>query len=106
MRESERKDNTPEYPLSSILSIFLILSQMHVSLFGQGFVQGKGFIQSVAGLAFLGNLKIIPHELLVIRVHAVLYYALGTLGWRLAAKVGNTLLGDEHLNAVLVVVHV
>ena len=54
--------------------------KVHVALFGQGFVQGKSFVQSVAGLTLLSNLEVIPHELLVVRVHAVLNDALGALG--------------------------
>lgn len=58
----------------------LELGQVHVTLLGQGLVQGKGFVESVAGLTLLGYLEVIPHELLVIRVHAVLDDALGALG--------------------------
>ena len=56
------------------------LSQVHVTLLGQGLVEGESFVQSVAGLTFLGNLEVVPHELFVVGVHAVLNNALGTLG--------------------------
>ena len=85
---------------------FLEFCQVHVTLLGQGFVQGKCLVKSVAGLALFGNLEVIPHKLLVVGMNAVLNDALGALGGRLAAKIGNTLLGDEHLDAVLVVIHV
>ena len=58
----------------------LELSQVHVTLLGQGLVEGKGFVKGVAGLTLLGNLEVIPHELLVIRMHTVLNDALGALG--------------------------
>ena len=58
----------------------LELSQVHVTLLGQGLVEGKGFVKCVAGLTLLGNLEVIPHELLVVGVHAVLNDALGALG--------------------------
>ena len=58
----------------------LELGEMHVALLGEGLVEGKGFVQSVAGLALLGYLEVIPHELLVVGVHAVLDDALGALG--------------------------
>ncbi len=58
----------------------LELGQVHITLLGQGLVEGKGFVKSVAGLSLLGNLEVVPHELLVVGVHAVLYYALGALG--------------------------
>ncbi len=58
----------------------LEFGQVHVALLSQGLVQGKGFVESVAGLSLLGYLEVIPHELLVIRVHAVLDNALGALG--------------------------
>ena len=58
----------------------LELGQVHVALLGQGLVEGKCFVQSVAGLTLLGNLEVIPHELLVVGVNAVLDDALGALG--------------------------
>jgi len=58
----------------------LELGQVHVALLGQGLVQGKGFVESVAGLTLLSYLEVIPHELLVVGVHAVLDDALGALG--------------------------
>ena len=58
----------------------LELSQVHVTLLGKSLVQGKGFVKGVAGLSLLGNLEVIPHQLLVVRVNTVLNYTLGTLG--------------------------
>ena len=58
----------------------LKLSKVHVALLGEGFVEGKGFVEGVTGLAFLGNLEVVPHELLVVGVHTVLDDALGALG--------------------------
>ena len=58
----------------------LELSQVHVALLGQSLVEGKGFVKGVACLALLGYLEVIPHELLVVGVHAVFDDALGTLG--------------------------
>ena len=58
----------------------LELGQVHVALLGQGLVEGKGFVEGVAGLTLLGYLEVIPHELLVVGVHAVLDDALGALG--------------------------
>ena len=67
---------------------FLIFSKLaesefckvHITLLGESLVQGKSFVESVAGLAFLSYLEVIPHELLVVRMHAVLDDALGALG--------------------------
>ena len=58
----------------------LELGKVHVALLGQGLVEGKGFVKCVAGLTLLSNLEVIPHELLVVRVNAVLNDALGALG--------------------------
>lgn len=58
----------------------LELGQVHVALLGQSLVQCKGFVESVAGLTLLGNLEVVPHELLVVGVNAVLDDALGALG--------------------------
>ena len=60
--------------------LLLEFCEVHVALLGECLVQGKGFVESVAGLTFLGNLEVIPHELLVVRMHAVLDDALGALG--------------------------
>lgn len=59
---------------------FLEFCQMHVALLSQGLVQGKSLVKCVAGLTLLGNLEVIPHELLVVRMYAVLDDALGALG--------------------------
>ena len=85
---------------------FSELCQVHVALLSQGLVEGKSFVQGVTGLTLLGNLEVVPHELLVVGVHAVLDDALCALCGRFATKIGNTLLGDENLYAVLVVIHV
>ena len=58
----------------------LELGQVHVALLGQGLVEGKGFVKGVAGLTLLGNLEVVPHELLVVGVHAVFDDAFGALG--------------------------
>lgn len=58
----------------------LEFGQVHVALLGQGFVKGKSLVKCVAGLTLLGNLEVIPHELLVVRMYAVLDDALGALG--------------------------
>ncbi len=55
------------------------LCQMHVSLFGQSLMQSESLLKGMAGLTLLGNLQVVPHELLVVGVHAVLDDALGTL---------------------------
>ena len=54
--------------------------QVHVTLLGQSLMQGECLLQCMAGLTLFGNLQVVPHELLVVGVHAVLDDALGTLG--------------------------
>ena len=60
--------------------LLLEFGKVHITLLGECLVQSKGFVQCVAGLAFLGYLEVIPHELLVVGVHTVLDDALGALG--------------------------
>ena len=54
--------------------------QVHVTLLGQSLMQGECLLQCMAGLTLLGNLQVVPHELLVVRMHAVLDDTLGALG--------------------------
>ena len=54
--------------------------QMHVTLLGQSLMQGECLLQCMAGLTLFGNLQVVPHELLVVRMHAVLDDTLGALG--------------------------
>ena len=54
--------------------------QVHVTLLGQSLMQGECLLQCMAGLTLFGNLQVVPHELLVVRMHAVLDDTLGALG--------------------------
>lgn len=81
------------------------LCQTHIALFGQSLVESESLIQSMAGMTFPRHLKVVPHELLVIGMHAVLNYGLGALGRRLAAKVGYALLGNDYIDAMLVMIN-
>ena len=78
----------------------------HVACLGEGAMEREGVLQvvgSVASLA-LGQFQVVPHQLLVVGMHAVLDHALGALHGALAAQVGHTLLRGDDLHGVLGVV--
>ena len=70
---SDRSTWCPLYVLSEF-------GQVHVTLLGQSLMQGECLLQCMAGLTLFGNLQVVPHELLVVRMHAVLDDTLGALG--------------------------
>ena len=64
-------------------------------------MHGEGGRQVVARLTTLGQLQVVPQQLLVVGVGALLDDHLSTLAGRLAAQVGNTLFGDDDVDVVL-----
>ena len=112
-RKEERDyfgDNNPQqeyspssfhFPLSSLFNILREVGQLHVTLASQRVVHSEGSGQVVTGLAHLGNLQVVPQQLLVVGVCTVLYDTLSTLCRRLATQVGNTLLGNDDVDVVL-----
>ena len=84
-----------------LLDVLCKVRQLHVTLAGQRVVHGEGCRQVMTGLSHLGNLQVVPQELLVVGVCTVLDDALSTLDGTLAAQVGNTLLGHDDVHVVL-----
>ena len=81
------------------------VGEAHVALLHECLVHAEGGTQVVAGVALGGVVQVVPQELAVVGVCTVLDDGLGTLHGALAAKVGDTLLGDEDVDTMLVVVH-
>ncbi len=69
-------------------------------------MHAEGGTQVVAGVALGGVVQVVPQELAVVGVCTVLDDGLGALHGALATEVGDTLLGDEDVDAMLVVVDV
>lgn len=82
------------------------IGEAHVAFLEEHLVHAQGGGEAVAGLPLGGNLQVIPKELLVVGVGAVLDDGLGTLHGALAAQVGDALLGDDDVDGVLAVVEV
>ena len=82
------------------------VGEAHVALLHECLVHAEGGTQVVAGVALGGVVQVVPQELAVVGVCTVLDDGLGTLHGALAAEVGDTLLGDEDVDAMLVVVDV
>ena len=85
---------------------FAPVGEAHVALLHECLVHAEGGTQVVAGVALGGVMQVVPQELAVVGVCAGLDDGLGTLHGALAAKVSDTLLGDEDVDAMLVVVDV
>src|SRR5574344_2687206 len=84
--------------------VFAEVCQAHITFARQRVVHGESCRQIMVSLSAFGNLKIIPKQLLVIRMSAVLNNQFGTLHRAFAAQVGNTLFGDDDIDIVLGVV--
>ena len=84
-----------------LFHIFCEVSQVHVALTSQGVVHSEGSSQVVTGLSHLGDLQVIPQQLLVVGVSSVLDDALSTLSRTLSTQVGNTLFGNNDVHIVL-----
>lgn len=79
---------------------------MHVARLHECLMECEGILEAVLRMESLalGELEIIPHELLVVGMHAVLDDGLRTLYGTLAAQVGNALLRGKDLHGMLAVV--
>lgn len=86
------------------LEIFTIVDVTHVARVGKFAVECERCGERVGRLATLTHLEVIPEELAVHRVGAVLDYGLCTLYGILAAEIGNSLIGDEDVDRVFAVV--
>ena len=75
------------------------IGEAHVAFLEEHLVHAQGGGEAVAGLPLGGNLQVIPKELLVVGVGAVLDDGLGT-------QVGDALLGDDDVDGVFAVVEV
>jgi len=84
-----------------LLYVLREVRELHVTLASQRVVHGEGCRQVVTRLTHLGNLQVVPQELLVVGMCTVLDDALSTLDGTLAAQVGNTLFGDDDVHIVL-----
>lgn len=82
------------------------VGETHVALLHECLVHAEGSTQVVAGVALGGVVQIVPQELAVVGVCTVFDDGLGALHGALATEVGDTLLGDEDVDAMLVVVDV
>ena len=80
------------------------VGEAHIALLHERLMHAEGCTQVVAGMTLGGVVQIIPQQLAVVGVCTVLDDGLGTLHGTLAAEVGDTLLGDENVDAMLVVV--
>lgn len=89
--------------------VFPEINLAHVAAVDKAFVQCEGSVQvmgSVRESTLVGELEIVPEELLVGRMSTVLDDGLGALARILATQISYTLLCDEHLHGVLGVVDV
>ena len=78
---------------------FRIVGVEHVAGLRECLVESEGCAECMRCVgALCGELEVIPHELLVHRMNAVLDDCLGALTRILAAKVGDTLLCSENLD--------
>ena len=93
-----------QYMKCHLFHVLSIIREMHVTLTDESVMERECCRQVVMCLTALCNLELIPQELLVIGMSAVLDDALCTLHRTLATKVGNTLLGDDDIDIVLGVV--
>ena len=78
----------------------------HVTLVLEYLMHAQSGREAVRRVALLRNLHVVPENLLVVRVSAVLYDGLRTLHRTLAAQVSYALLGDDDTYGMLTVVHV
>ena len=69
-------------------------------------MHSEGCRQVVTGLSHLGNLQVIPQQLLIVWVSTLLDDLLCTLIRTLSTKVGNTLLSSDDVHVMLCMVEV
>ena len=84
-----------------LLHILCEIGQVHVALASQRVVHGEGGRQVVARLAHLGELQVVPKQLLVVRMCTVLDDDFGALCGALSAQVGDALFRHDDVDVVL-----
>ena len=106
--ESSMKDLSSRFSQSFGLLLFQIfseISQSHVALLQEGIVHGEGGTHALWLVALLGKLQILTEHRAVIRMRTVFDNLLGTAQWALAAEIGYSLFGDNHIHIVLGTIH-
>ena len=87
--------------IRGLLYIFRKVRQFHVALASQRVVHSESSRQVMTGLTHLGNLQVIPQQLLIVRMCTVLDDGLCTLDGTLTTQVGNTLFGHDDVLIML-----
>ena len=77
---------------------------MHVALAEESVVECECGREFVRCLSLVCNLEIVPQQLFVVGMSAVLNDGLCAFAWRLSSQVGYTLLCDDDVDVVLCVV--
>ncbi len=90
--------------IALFLNVFCIVGQAHVALAAQCVVHGKGAGQTMAGVTAGAQFEVVPKQLLVVGMCALLDDQFGTLHRTLASEVGHALLSDDDVDIVLGVV--
>ena len=81
--------------------IFREISQTHIAFAADRIVHGEGCRQVMVSLSALGYFQVVPKQLLVVGMYAILDDALCSLHRALAAQICHTLLGGDDVDIVL-----
>lgn len=101
-----RDARTPRLYVIKTLCELAPVGQSHIALAQKSIMHTKCCTHIVAGLSLGREMQVIPQELTIVGVSAILNDGLGTLHRTLATKVSNTLLSNHDVHTMLVVVHV